>query len=84
MGGRRIERAAGGPDELTAVRVPVVGLLGHSAGDDTHRRVELARSLSDWHLIAFLGTTGLFSEVRRKILRAACDSDDTTIICRMI
>ena len=33
MGGRRLERAAGGPDELTAVRVPVVGLLGEHAGE---------------------------------------------------
>ena len=28
-----VERAAGGPDELTAVRVPVVGLLGEHAGE---------------------------------------------------
>lgn len=35
----------------------------HSSGDDTHKRMELAKWLSDWHLVAFLGTTGLFSEV---------------------
>lgn len=30
---------------------------------NTHRRLELAKWLSDWHLIAFLGTCGLLSEV---------------------
>lgn len=31
---------------------------------DSHRRLQLARYLSDWHLVSFLGTSGLFSEVR--------------------
>lgn len=31
---------------------------------DAHRRLELAKYLSDWHLVSFLGTCGLFSEVR--------------------
>jgi nuclear protein localization protein 4 homolog len=35
---------------------------GASAGD-AHRRIELAKWLSDWHLVAFLGTCGLLSEV---------------------
>jgi nuclear protein localization family protein 4 len=30
---------------------------------NAHRRLELAKWLSDWHLIAFLGTSGLLSEV---------------------
>jgi nuclear protein localization family protein 4 len=30
---------------------------------DTQRRLELAKWLSDWHLLAFLGTCGLLSEV---------------------
>jgi nuclear protein localization family protein 4 len=30
---------------------------------DAHRRLELAKWLSDWHLVAFLGTSGLLSEV---------------------
>ena len=30
---------------------------------DTKRRLELAKWLSDWHLLAFLGTCGLLSEV---------------------
>lgn len=35
---------------------------GASVGD-AHRRIELAKWLSDWHLVAFLGTCGLLSEV---------------------
>ena len=31
--------------------------------DNAYRRLELAKWLSDWHLIAFLGTSGLLSEV---------------------
>jgi len=34
----------------------------HSTSADTHKRIELAKWLSDWHLIAFLGTTGLIPE----------------------
>jgi hypothetical protein len=32
-------------------------------GDNAHRRLELAKWLSDWHLLSFLGTSGLLSEV---------------------
>jgi hypothetical protein len=32
-------------------------------GSDAHRRLELAKWLSDWHLLSFLGTCGLLSEV---------------------
>ncbi|GLB36468.1 putative NPL4 family, putative zinc binding region [Lyophyllum shimeji] len=35
---------------------------------DTHKRIELAKWLSDWHLIAFLGTTQLFSPEDMKVL----------------
>jgi nuclear protein localization family protein 4 len=31
---------------------------------EAHKRIELAKWLSDWHLIAFLGTTHLISDVR--------------------
>ena len=41
----------------------------HSTGGDSHKRIELAKWLSDWHLIAFLGTTGLIPEV---CFRAYC------------
>jgi nuclear protein localization family protein 4 len=33
---------------------------------DPQRRADLIRLLSDWHLVAFLGTTQLFSPVRRE------------------
>jgi nuclear protein localization family protein 4 len=49
---------------ISQLGAPDIHVSRHSAGDDTHKRVELAKWLSDWHLIAFLGTTGLFSEVR--------------------
>lgn len=32
-------------------------------GGDRQRRSDLARYLSDWHLVAFLGTTQLISQV---------------------
>lgn len=32
-------------------------------GSESHKKIELARWLSDWHLIAFLQTSQLFSEV---------------------
>lgn len=35
-----------------------------SDAGDSHKRIELAKFLSDWHLIAFLQTTGLISPVR--------------------
>jgi nuclear protein localization family protein 4 len=41
----------------------------HSAGGDSHKRIELAKWLSDWHLLAFLGTTGLFSDVRTHVFK---------------
>lgn len=34
-----------------------------SSDGDAHRRLELAKWLSDWHLVAFLGACGLLSEV---------------------
>jgi nuclear protein localization family protein 4 len=33
-------------------------------GKDTYKKVELAKWLSDWHLVAFLQTTQLLSPVR--------------------
>ncbi|KAI9511784.1 polyubiquitin-tagged protein recognition complex Npl4 component [Russula earlei] len=36
--------------------------------DDRHSRLELANWLRDWHLVAFLGTCGLFSEHDAKVL----------------
>ena len=34
-----------------------------SQGDDRQKRQALARFLSDWHLVAFIGTTGLVNPV---------------------
>jgi nuclear protein localization protein 4 homolog len=35
----------------------------HSTANDIQKRVELAKWLSDWHLVVFLGTTQLISQV---------------------
>jgi nuclear protein localization family protein 4 len=58
---QRIEDVLSSLAQLGATDIPV---SHHSTGEDMHKRVELAKWLSDWHLISFLGTTGLFSEVR--------------------
>ncbi|KAI0336196.1 polyubiquitin-tagged protein recognition complex Npl4 component [Cubamyces sp. BRFM 1775] len=42
-----------------------------SQGGDLQKRQVLARFISDWHLIAFLGTTGLISENDLRILMRA-------------
>jgi len=36
-------------------------------GSNAHRRLELAKWLSDWHLLSFLGTSGLLSEADAKV-----------------
>ena len=41
----------------------LVRLDAPNTGRNPHKRIELAKWLSDWHLVAFLGSTGLFSEV---------------------
>ncbi|KAH9952394.1 hypothetical protein BGW80DRAFT_1470082 [Lactifluus volemus] len=49
----------------------------------TQHRVELAKWLSDWHLIAFLGTCGLLSEDDTKVLvriATAQNLDDPAIL----
>lgn len=48
---------------LANMRAPELSISAQSNGEDIERRLELARWLSDWHLVAFLGTTGLFSPV---------------------
>ncbi|KAH7914485.1 NPL4 family-domain-containing protein [Hygrophoropsis aurantiaca] len=40
----------------------------HAVPGDAHKRLELAKWLSDWHLVAFLGTTQLFSQDDMKVL----------------
>jgi NPL4 family len=55
-----IEQVMRSLNELGAPDVQV----SRRRGDDARRRVELAKWLSDWHLVAFLGTCGLLSQVR--------------------
>jgi nuclear protein localization protein 4 homolog len=54
-------------NELGAPDVPTSRQRG-GGSDAERRRLELAKWLSDWHLVAFLGTCGLLSEV------SACSS----------
>ncbi|KAI0318986.1 polyubiquitin-tagged protein recognition complex Npl4 component [Amylostereum chailletii] len=66
---------------LNELNAPDVQL---SANDrDSRRRMELTKYLSDWHLVAFLGTSGLFSEADMKILVKVVSSpnlDDPTLL----
>ena len=50
---------------LNELGAPDVQPSRRDAGDgsNAHRRLELAKWLSDWHLLSFLGTSGLVSEV---------------------
>ena len=50
---------------LNELGAPDVQPSRRDAGDggNAHRRLELAKWLSDWHLLSFLGTSGLLSEV---------------------
>jgi nuclear protein localization family protein 4 len=53
---------------LNELDAPDVQTSRQRTGDsnDAHRRLELAKWLSDWHLVTFLGTCGLLSEVSKK------------------
>ncbi|THH08842.1 hypothetical protein EW146_g8863 [Bondarzewia mesenterica] len=51
---------------LNSMHAPDVGDSRHDG--DAQRRLELAKWLSDWHLVAFLGTSGLVSETDMKVL----------------
>jgi len=55
-------------NELGAPDIPTSG------GGDAHRRLELAKWLSDWHLVTFLGTCGLLSEVSNRAFGFSCFS----------
>jgi nuclear protein localization family protein 4 len=61
---------------LSRLGAPDIRPSGQSNGDDTHKRIELAKWLSDWHLIAFLQTTGLFSEDDAKTLMRVASAPD--------
>ncbi|KAF8898440.1 NPL4 family-domain-containing protein [Infundibulicybe gibba] len=62
---QRIEQVM---SSLATIGAPSIQSSKVSASGDTQKRVELANWLSDWHLIAFLGTTQLFSPEDMKIL----------------
>lgn len=48
---------------LSSLDAPNILDSRQSKGDDTAKRIELAKWLSDWHLVAFLETTQLFPPV---------------------
>jgi len=62
---------------LNELGAPDVQPSRQSSGDgDAHRRLELAKWLSDWHLVAFLGACGLLSEADAKVLIRVATSPD--------
>lgn len=42
-------------------------------GSESYKKIELAKWLSDWHFVAFLQTTQLFSNVRCVLFPDRCD-----------
>jgi len=50
-------------DNLDATHICSRRTSSGLAADDGRQRLALATWLSDWHLMLFLSTTGLFSEV---------------------
>ncbi|KAI0052906.1 polyubiquitin-tagged protein recognition complex Npl4 component [Auriscalpium vulgare] len=75
---QRIERVL---EKLNQLHAPDVQASAHDT--DTHRRLELAKWLSDWHLVTFLGTSGLFSEDDMKTLvrvASAPNLDDPAVL----
>jgi hypothetical protein len=61
---------------LNELGAPDVQPSRRDAGDgaNAHRRLELAKWLSDWHLLSFLGTSGLVSEVTKNPVRVCITS----------
>lgn len=56
---------------LSKIGAPNVQNSKEGSAEDAVIRHELEKYLSDWHLIAFLGTTQLFSEVRILMLMSS-------------
>lgn len=48
---------------LASLGAPEIADSKHAKPGEAHKSIELARYLSDWHLVVFLGTTQLFSPV---------------------
>ncbi|KDQ54810.1 hypothetical protein JAAARDRAFT_160013 [Jaapia argillacea MUCL 33604] len=65
---------------LSNLRAPDIEPTTHGGGGDLARRVELAKWLSDWHLIAFLAQSQLFSEADIKVLIGTMSSLDLSDI----
>ncbi|KAI0067936.1 polyubiquitin-tagged protein recognition complex Npl4 component [Artomyces pyxidatus] len=75
---QKIERVL---ESLNKLHAPDVHDSRHDT--DSHRRLELAKWLSDWHLAAFLGASGLFSEADSKVLvhvASAPSLDDPSVL----
>jgi nuclear protein localization family protein 4 len=56
-------------------------------GGTSDARIALAKWLSDWHLVSFLGSSGLFSEEDMKVLVKTATSpnlEDPTVLDRLI
>ncbi|KAH7924017.1 polyubiquitin-tagged protein recognition complex, Npl4 component [Leucogyrophana mollusca] len=53
---------------LSQLGAPDIQDSRHAASGDAQKRLELAKWLSDWHLVAFLGTTQLFSQDDMNVL----------------
>jgi nuclear protein localization family protein 4 len=53
---------------LARLDAPNIYDTRHGKDNNPQKRAELAKWLSDWHLIAFLGTTQLFSQEDMKLL----------------
>ncbi|KAI0935907.1 hypothetical protein AcV5_004194 [Taiwanofungus camphoratus] len=71
--------------ELSRLQAP--DILESSHGGDSQLRTALARWLSDWHLVAFLGSTQLVSQEDMKVLLRAATApnlEDPTILDELI
>jgi len=69
---------------LSQLGAPDIAVSRNAVSDDSHKRVSLAKRLSDWHLVAFLGTTGLFSENDMRVLMQTASTpnllEDVTLL----
>ena len=59
------------PNVLPSVQAPI---------GESPKRQELAKFLSDWHLVAFLETTQLMSVVRISFARYSCPETDKQLL----
>ena len=74
---------------LVSLDAPNIQDSHHTKPGEGHKRVELAKWLSDWHLVAFLGTTQLFSPVSGSVeivslIGSDVVQDDMKILVQML